>query len=125
MKRIENLKQLQAEKERLKALSKVQEQKLKDDLQNIKEEFTPLNIILKAVASVTGIKVEGKEFMKEGFALGFSLLFKRLILKAEKKVEEKIYSFFDFVVEGLKKILSKVVDASERRNERMDEEGNT
>lgn len=122
MAKIENIHQLQAEIERMEGVCKQQETKLRKDLQELKEDFNPLNIILGTISSLTGVKLDRKEFMKDGIGLGLSLFFQRLILKAEKAVENKVYDFVDTAVEHLKKFMSKAVDPSERRKARMEEQ---
>ena len=122
MARIENIQQLRSEIERVERLCKQHEDKLKQDLQELKEDFNPLNILLKTISSISGIKLDSKDFLKDGIGFSISLFLQRLILKAEKVVENKVYDFVDTAVEKLKHFMSKVVDPTERRRSRMDEE---
>ncbi len=121
MAKIENIHQLHAEIERMEEVCKLQENKLREDLQEFREDFTPLNIILNTISSLTGVRLEKKEFMKDGIGFGLSLFFQRLIMRTEKAVENKVYDFVDTAVESIKKFMSKAVDPSERRKARMDE----
>jgi hypothetical protein len=122
MAKIENIHQLRAEIARMEGVCKQQEDKLRRDLQQLKEDFNPLNILMKTISSFTGVKLDRNAFMKDGIGFGLSLFFQRFILKAEKVVESKVYDFVDTAVEKIRKFMSKVVDPSERRRARMDEE---
>jgi len=121
MAQIENIQQLRAEIQRIEGVCKEKEQKLRADLQELKEDFNPLNILLKTISSFSGVKLDRKDFMKDGLGLGLSLFFQRLILKAEKTVENKVYDLVDSTVERIKKFVTGMVDPSERRKARMDE----
>lgn len=123
MTKIENINQLRAEIERMEGVCKQKEEKLKAGLQQIQEDLNPLNLLFKTISSISGVKINRKDFMKDGIGFGISLFLQRLILKAEKVVENKVYDVVDTAVERLKKFMSKVVDPSERRRARMEDEG--
>ncbi|MBK8846214.1 MAG: hypothetical protein IPO27_06450 [Bacteroidetes bacterium] len=120
MNKIENLMQLQLEISRLKGVAKDQEKQLKKDLLEIKEDLKPANIIMNGISSFTGIKLNNKDFLKEGFAYGISLLLQRFVLKTERKVEDKIYHLVDSVFERLQSFLQKHTHAEAKRKERED-----
>jgi cell division septum initiation protein DivIVA len=118
MNKIENAAQLNTEIARLKALAKVQEQQLRSDVKELKEELKPHNILLKSVSSFTGIKVDKKEYLKEGLAYALSLIAQRYILKTESKIEERAYEFVDSVFEKIKKFMNKHTSHEAKREER-------
>src|SRR5689334_1837613 len=107
MARIENLHQLRAEIERLETLSKNQEERIKNDLKEIREELSPMNLVIKAISSLTGIRLSRNEFVKEGVTYGLSLLFQRLFVKAEHKMEHTVEHLIESAIEGIKKFISR------------------
>lgn len=118
MNKIENAAQLNTEIARLKALAKVQEQQLRSDVKELKEELKPHNILLKSISSFTGIRVDKKEYLKEGLAYALSLIAQSYILKTESKIEERAYEFVDSVFEKIKKFMNKFTSHEAKREER-------
>ena len=107
MNQIENLVQLNAEIKRLRELKKHQELQLRNNLKGIREDLRPENILINSLSSVTGIKIENKDFFKEGIAYAISILIQRFVLKTEKKIEEKAYEFLDKIFERVKSFMGK------------------
>jgi hypothetical protein len=102
MYRIENITQLRNEISRLEKQKTEQEISLKVQISMLRDAFRPLNLLLSALSSITGIKLKENVFLKDGLFYGFSLLLQRFILRAESNAEETIYHFLDTVVDKIK-----------------------
>lgn len=118
MNKIENMMQLQFEMNRLRNIAKEQEQQLKNDLLEIKEDLKPANLFMNGIESLTGFKINKKDFLKDGIAYGVSLFFQRFILKTEKRMEKKIYDFMDTVFERINSFAHKHTNGEAQRKER-------
>jgi hypothetical protein len=121
MNKIKNLDQLQSEIKNLRNLTKQQELQIKNDLMEIREDFRPRNILLNALSSISGIKINKKEFLQGGIAGGLSVLIQRFVLKAEKKMENKIYDFVDSILDKANNLVNKFAGHDARRSERNDD----
>ena len=88
------------------------------ELYELKEELKPQNILLKSVSSFTGIKVDKKEYLKEGLAYALSLIAQRYIFKTESKIEERAYEFIDSVFEKIKMFMNKYTSHQAKQDER-------
>ncbi len=106
MNKIKDIDGLRAEIKRLKAQSKQQEQQLKGDLIQIKENLKPGNLLMNMVSSATGVKMERNELLKNGLAIGLTVFLRRIILRTESKVEEKVFEYVDRFSDKLKSIIS-------------------
>ena len=120
MSKIENLGQLQAEIKRLRTLKKLKEIQIKNDLLEIREDLKPKNIFLNALSSVSGIKINKKEFFQDGIAKGISVLIQRVILRMENKIESKIYDFVDTALDKVKNLVNKFAGHDAKRSERRE-----
>lgn len=120
MSKIENIQQLRYEISHLRNIAKKQEEQIKNDLQGIKEDLKPANLVWSALSSITGIKMNRSEFFKDGFAFGLSMLLQRFVLKTEKKVEHLIYDFIDSLVNRIKHYTDKFTNPEAKRKERED-----
>ena len=69
MRKIENSEHLREEIARLQGQAEVQEQNLRKNLRELRNQFRPENILLNTLSSVTGIKIGKNEFLKNGIAL--------------------------------------------------------
>ncbi|MCX6292209.1 MAG: hypothetical protein NT126_10660 [Bacteroidetes bacterium] len=118
MKKIENLHELRAEISRMKGVAKQQELQIKKDLSEIRDDLRPENILWNSLSSLTGIKINRNEFLKDGIAYGISLFIQRFILKTEKKMENKVYDFMDSLFERVKSFVNKFTGADAKRSER-------
>ena len=124
MNRINNIHELRAEITRLQKMSHDQKQQLKNDVQEIGESLNPSSLFFSFLSSVTGIRMEKNEFLKDGIAYGISLLIQRYILKTEIKIEHKIYEWVDALFIKIKDFMNRHTDASSRREERREEDNN-
>lgn len=122
MKKIENVDQLEAEIARLKGISAEQKKMLKNDFFEIRESFKPVNLLVNGLSSVTGVKMEGNELLKDGLAYGLSVVLQRYVLKTERKMEKKVYEFVDSVIERVKAFIEKFTSHDAKRNERMQDD---
>ena len=118
MNQIENIFQLRNEISRLKNVAKEQEQAIKNDIKDIREDLKPENIFWNTLSSMTGIKMYKEEFFKDGIAFGLSLILQRFVLKTEKKIEHKVYDFVDSIFERVKNIVHKFSSPEARQSER-------
>lgn len=106
-KKIENSIELRAEIKRLRELSKLQEQIIRTDVADIKESLKPKNILMNALASVTGLKFDKNSLFENGLSAGFLLLLRKYISKAETKAEDTVYEMADRVFERIRHFISK------------------
>lgn len=120
MTNVENLKQLHAEIDRLKSVAKIQEEQIKSDLKEIREDFRPENIFLKTLSALTGIRMNKNEFFKNGIAYGLSLIVQRFILKTERKMENRAYDFVDSIFDRIKNFIHQFTNADAKRSERKE-----
>lgn len=122
MKKIETISQLRGEIARMQIVAKQQEQIIKNDLKEIREDLRPENIFWNAFSSFTGIKMSKVEFFKDGIAFGLSLILQRFVLKTEKKLENKVYDFVDSLFERVKNMVNKFTGSEAKRSERKEAE---
>jgi len=92
---IRNAGELRMEIKRLRTLTASQEKQIKTDIENIGDSLKPGNLLLSFFSSVTGIRLEKKEFLRDGIAYGLSLLIRKFILKTEMKLESKLAEWAD------------------------------
>jgi hypothetical protein len=121
MNKIENVNQLDVEIKRLRTAAKEQEVQLKNHLKDIREDFRPENILINSLASVTGIKIDKKEFFKEGLAYALSIIIQRFVLKTERKIEDRTYEFLDNVFERIKRFMGKHTSTDAKREQRKED----
>lgn len=122
MAKIENIDQLRLEISRLKKLSTEQEVQIKADLANVGEDMKPMNILLRSISGMIGIKVEKEVFMKNGVFYGASLLFQRLLLKAEKKAEDTVLNLVDVFFEKIQNFINRHTTADAKKEERKEKD---
>lgn len=120
-KKIKNSIELRAEISRLRELTKVQEQIIRADVDEIKESLKPKNILMDALESVTGLKFDKKSLWENGLSAGLLLLLRKYISKAEAKAEDTVYEIADRVFERIRKFISKYMHV--RKHYADDEEG--
>ena len=107
IKKIENISELRLEIKRLRELSKVQEEVIREDVADIKESLKPKNILMDALESITGLKFDKKSIFENGLSAGLLLLVKKYISKAESKAEDTVYEIADRVFEKIRHFISK------------------
>jgi len=122
MKKIETREQLQAEISRLETLAKNQEEDLRKQLREVRNQFRPENMAINALSSLTGIKINKNEFLKNGIAVGLSLVLQRFIFKTETNLERKIYSWVDELFDKVKSIINKFSKTGAVGSERIEKE---
>jgi hypothetical protein len=118
---IKNIDQLRAEIARLKTVRVEQESQMRSDFQKVKEDYRPINILLRTLSDITGLRFDKSNFLKGGLLYGLSLLFQRFILKTEKKAEDAVYGLVDVLFEKIQEFISKHTSHQARREERKDE----
>jgi len=106
-KKIENISELRLEIKRLRELSKVQEEIIREDVADIKESLKPKNILMDALESITGLRFDKKSIFENGLSAGLLLLVKKYISKAESKAEYTVYEIADRVFEKIRHFISK------------------
>jgi hypothetical protein len=121
MKKIENVHQLRTEIDRLKITARRQEQQIKNDLHEIREDLKPANLLWKAVSSLTGIMINRNEFFQKGIMYGLSIIVQRFILKSETNIESRVYDFVDTIFERVKGLVNKFTGHEAKRAEREEE----
>jgi hypothetical protein len=117
MPKIENLEQLRFEIARLEKVRFDQESQLKMHITDLRESFKPVNLLLKAVSSITGIKMEKNAFLKDGILYGFSLLFQKVLLKTEKKAEETVHHVVDSLFEKVQGFVNRHTGHQARKDQ--------
>ena len=122
MRKIENSEHLREEIARLQGQAEVQEQNLRKNLRELRNQFRPENILLNTLSSVTGIKIGKNEFLKNGIAAGLSLVLQRFVFKTETNIERKIYSWIDEIFDKVKSIINKFSSAGSVSSERIEKE---
>lgn len=120
MNEIRNQRDLHAEIKRLKEKSASLEKELKSDIAQLKEDIKPVNLLLSAISSITGIKINRNDMFKEGFAYGISSLVQRFVLKTERKLEDQIYDWVDKLFEKIKIWLNHFVSHKAKADERQE-----
>ena len=121
MNKIENIYHLEAEIKRLREVAKQQEVQLKNNFKDIRDDLRPENILLNSLASITGIKIDNKEFFKEGFAYALSIIIQRFVFKTERKIEERTYEFLDTIFERIKKFMGKNSSTEAKQEQRKED----
>lgn len=119
---IHTIDQLHGEIARLSALAKDQEQRIKEDVKQIREELRPENLAVSALSAITGIRLNRNEFLKKGFSVGIGLLLQRFVFKTESKLEQKVYHWLDFAFDRLKNLVNKFTKTGQARTDSIVDE---
>jgi hypothetical protein len=99
MRTIENARQLREEIVRLKQELEEKENKVREGLKAVREDFRPENMILKTLSSVTGIHFAKSDFLKNGLMATVSIIIHRLLTKQESILEKKLIGWIsDFTM---------------------------
>jgi ribosome-associated translation inhibitor RaiA len=118
MNKIKNVAELRAEIKKLEELSARQKEQIKSDVSNLKESFRPANLLAGIISELTGVNIDKKNFIRDGFAYTLSLIIQQFILKTEKKFEHTIYSFIDTVIDKIRNMVSSHTNPEAKRRER-------
>ncbi len=102
MNKIENSNQLRKEIFRLQVDLKKKEELLKLKFKEVKEDFKPENIAIRAISNATGINFAKGDFLKSGIMATISILLHRFITKQESVLEKKIFSWAENFIDRLK-----------------------
>jgi hypothetical protein len=112
--KIENAGDLRAEIRRLKELSVVQENVIREDIAEIRERLKPKNILVEGLASITGINFDTKNIFEGGLSAGLLLILRRYISRMETKAEDTVYSLADRLFERIRHFISKYMHVRRR-----------
>ncbi len=112
--KIKNHEDLMTEIKRLEGKSKMQEQSLLLRVHGLRERFTPANIILNSLSSLTGIPLNKSELIKKGALVSLTFLLQTLMRKSELKLETLIADFMKKAVEKAKSIFSSEDDSDNK-----------
>ncbi|MFM7218368.1 MAG: hypothetical protein ACKO1U_10145 [Bacteroidota bacterium] len=105
---------------RLKDVSRKQEESIKTDLNRLKDHYRPENILIRTLGSLTGIDINRNEFLKNGVAMGIGLVLQRFLFKQEAAFERKIYDWVDTVFERIRRFAEKVTHGGPVRSEKIE-----
>lgn len=119
---IQTVDQLHGEIARLSSLAKDQEQRIKEDVKQIREELRPENLAVSALSAITGIRLNRNEFLKKGFTVGIGLLLQRFVFKTESKLEQKVYHWLDFAFDRLKNLVNRYTKTGQPRTDSIVDE---
>jgi hypothetical protein len=117
---IRNRRELSIELKRLEEASQHQLDTIKEDLRLLKDHYRPENILIRTLASVTGIDINRNEFLKNGIAVGIGLVLQRFLFKQESAFERKIYDWVDTVFDKIRRFTEKVSHAGPVRSEKIE-----
>ncbi|MCC7232899.1 MAG: hypothetical protein IT242_08160 [Bacteroidia bacterium] len=120
--KIENIRELQAEIRRLKEKSSGQEEAIRHQLKELHERLKPENILMHALSSITGIKIKSSEFFRNGIAIGITLLLQRFIFKTEATLEKKIYDWVDKIFDKVREFLNTLSSRGPEGSSKIDAE---
>ncbi|TAH41987.1 MAG: hypothetical protein EYC69_06560 [Bacteroidetes bacterium] len=104
--KIKNQEDLSIEIKRLEEKSKSQEQYLLAKVHTLRERYTPVNMILNSLSSLTGIPLNKSELLKKGTLVSLTFIAQALMRKSELKLETLVADFLNKAVEKIKNIFS-------------------
>jgi hypothetical protein len=107
MANISNITELRAEISRLRVVAADQEKVIKQDVAALREQWKPMNVLMNAVTSLTGVEMSKSMFVNNGFVFGLSLLLQRLLLKTENQVSEKVHQWTDALIGKINDFISR------------------
>lgn len=107
MANISNITELRAEIARLRGVAVDQEKLIRQDVAALREQWKPMNLLMSAVTSITGVEMSKSMFVNNGFVFGLSLLLQRLLLKAENQVSEKVHQWTDALIGKINDFISR------------------
>lgn len=114
--KIETYDDLKSEIARLQVKSKEQEQALLEKLHEVRASFSPQNIIMSSLSSLTGIPLNKAEFMRKGVLVALTYVVQKLLKKSELKLETIIANWFNEIGNKVKDFFRK----NEEKNEAED-----
>ena len=114
MDRISTIEELRAEITRLRMVAGEQEKLIRQDVALLRERWRPMNLLMNAVSSITGLQVSKSMFVNNGFVFGLSLLLQRMLLKAENQVSEKVHEWTDTLIGKINDFISRHAKSPKR-----------
>ena len=114
MDRISTIEELRAEITRLRIVAGVQEQIIRQDVASLREQWRPMNMLVSAVSSLTGVQVSKSMFVNNGFVFGLSLVLQRLLLRTENQVSEKVHEWTDALIGKINDFISRHAKSPKR-----------
>ena len=114
---IKNRADLKVEIARLEHKSRNQESNLLEKVHELQDSFTPMNIILSSLSSLTGIPLNKSEFVKKGAIIALTFFIQKFIRKSELRLETILANL-------LGDIKHKITDFFNSKNSAEDEEEN-
>lgn len=118
---IQNIQHLQTEIDRLKKDCDASEKKIKEDIEILRNDLKPSNLLLNVISGITGIRFGTDALGKGGVLYGFSLLMQRLMLKAEKKAEDTVYGLIDILFSRIQDFVQRHTTHQAQREERAED----
>ena len=116
MANISNITELRAEISRLRGVAFEQEKLIRQDVAALRQQLKPMNILMNAVSSITGVAISKSTFVNNGFVFGLSLVLQRLLLKAENQVSEKVHQWTDALIGKINDFISNHAKSSKDVN---------
>jgi hypothetical protein len=107
MDKISNIEELRAEIARLRGVANEQENLIRRDIASLREQWKPMNLLMNAIRSITGVQVSKSTFVNNGFVFGLTLLLQRMLLKAENQVSEKVHEWTDALIGKINDFISR------------------
>ena len=107
MAKISTIDDLRSEIIRLRSVAENQEKLIRKDVADLREQWKPMNILVRTVSSLTGVQVSKSMFVNNGFVFGLSLVLQRLLLKAENQVSEKVHEWTDALIRKINDFISR------------------
>lgn len=120
-KTVHNIDDLRNEIGKLKTACAADEAQIKKDIEVLRNDLKPENMLLNVVSAITGIRFNREATGKGGILYGLSLLIQRLMLRAEKKAEDAVYGLVDVLFQRIQDFVHRHTSHEARRDERSDE----
>jgi hypothetical protein len=120
-KTVHNIDDLRLEIDKFKTACAADEAQIKKDLEVLRNDLKPENMLLNIVSGITGIRFNRESTGKGGLFYGLSLLIQRLMLRAEKKAEDTVYGLVDVLFQRIQDFVRRHTSHDARRDERADE----
>ncbi len=111
--KINNYTELKSEIARLEIKSKQQEEQLMDKLHELRSAFSPQNIVLNSLSSITGIPLNKADFVKKGLMVAATFIFQKFLRKSELKLETVIENWVKEITGKVKNFFRKNVSEEE------------
>jgi hypothetical protein len=115
---VRNIDDLRSEMDRLKTTCAADEVQIKKDIDALRNDLKPENMLLNLVSGITGIRFDRSSTGKGGILYGISLLMQRLMIRAEKKAEDAVYSLVDVLFQRIQDFVHKHTTHEAKREER-------